>query len=250
MSDHLYETEISTLVDGFRRDGIEDSYRCLYCEASFVEGMIYGVEGGNAEAKMAASLHVARAHDGAFAALLTRRTAGLPAVQEKVLQLQYEGKSDAEIAQALGGKSGSTVRNHRFALRKRETESRAFLALMRLLDRKRPDTPRFIEYPAVMAAQDERAMVSESEAKAVESRHERALPEGGISLTGWPKKQKDKLVLLHLIAGLFQEGRRYTEKEVNAILAPVWQDHVTIRRYLIEYRFLDRKTDCSEYWRL
>jgi DNA-binding CsgD family transcriptional regulator len=250
MSDHLYQIEISGLVEGFRLDGIEASYRCLYCDAVFVEGMIYSVEGSNAEAKMAASLHVAHAHGGAFAALLSKRTAGLPAVQEKVLQLLYEGKSDAEIAKALGGKSASTVRNHRFALRKRESESRAFLALMRLLDRKRPDTPRYIEYPAAIAARDERAMVSEAEAKAVESRHVRVLPEGGISLTGWPKKQKDKLVLLRRIAGLFQEGRRYTEKEVNAILAPVWPDHVTIRRYLIEYRFLDRKTDCSEYWRL
>ncbi len=250
MSNHPTEEGIGELVDGFRRDGTEDSYRCLYCEASFVEGMVYSVEGGNAEAKLAASLHVARAHGGAFAALLARQTAGLPVVQEKVLQLLYEGKSDAEIAHALGGKSASTVRNHRFALRKREAETRAFLALVRLLDRKRPDTPRFIEYPAGMAAQDERAVVSESEAKAVVSRHVRALPEGGISLSRWPKKQKDKLVLLRRIAGLFQEGRRYTEKEVNAILAPVWQDHVTIRRYLIEYRFLDRKTDCSEYWRL
>ena len=250
MNDHPYDEGIRALVDGFRCDEAEGRYLCTYCEAAFDEGMIYSVEGGNAQAKMAASLHVARAHGGAFAALLARRTAGLPAVQERVLQFQYEGKSDAEIAHALGGKSASTVRNHRFALRKREAESRAFLALMLLLDRKRPDTPRFIEYPAVVAAQDERAMVSENEAKAVESRHVRTLPEGGIALTAWPKKRKDKLILLRRIAGLFQEGRRYTEKEVNAILAPVWQDHVTIRRYLIEYRFLDRKTDCSEYWRL
>jgi DNA-binding CsgD family transcriptional regulator len=250
MSNDPYIIEISELGNGFRRDGIEGSYRCLYCEAAYIEGMIYSVEGGNAEAKMAASLHVAQAHGGAFTALLARRTAGLPAVQEKVLQLLYEGKTDAEIARALGGKSASTVRNHRFALRKRETESRTFLALMRLLDRKRPDTPRFIEYPAAMAAQDERAMVSEAEARVVESRHINALPEGSIALMGWPKKQKDKLILLRRIVELFQEGRRYTEKEVNAILAPVWSDHVTIRRYLIEYRFLDRKTDCSEYWRL
>jgi DNA-binding CsgD family transcriptional regulator len=250
MIDHPHFTEIGEHMDGFRLDGIEASYRCLYCDAAFIEGMIYSVDGGNAEAKMAASLHVARAHGGAFAALLARRTAGLPAVQEKVLRLLYEGKSDAEIAQELGGKSASTVRNHRFALRKRETESRALIALMGLLDRKRPDTPRFIEYPAVLPARDERAMVSESEAKAVESRHVRVLPEGGITLMGWPKKQKEKLVLLRVIAGLFQEGRRYTEKEVNAVLAPVWPDHVTIRRYLIEYRFLDRKTDCSEYRRL
>lgn len=250
MTGHLQKSEISELMDGFRRDGVEGLYRCLYCQAAFVEGMVYGVEGGNAEAKTAASLHVAREHGGAFAALLAQRTDGLPAVQEKVLQLLYEGKSDAQIAHALGDKSPSTVRNHRFALRKRETESRAFLALVGLLDRKRPDTPRFIAYPAAMTAQDERVMVSESEARALQSRHLRILPGGGMTLTGWPRKQKDKLVLLRLIADLFQQGRRYTEQEVNAILAPVWTDHVTIRRYLIEYRFLDRKADCSEYWRL
>ncbi len=247
MSHRPCQQEIEQLVDGFRREEIGGAYRCLYCEAAFVEGMVYAVEGGHAEAKMAASLHVAGAHGGAFAALLARRTARLPAAQEKVLRLLYQGKSDAEIADALGGKSASTVRNHRFALRRREAESRSFLALMWLLDRRRPATPRFIENPAAVT---DRAGSPESEARAVESRYVRALPQGGISLTGWPRRQKDKLVLLRLVAGLFREGRRYAEKEVNAILARVWADHLLIRRYLIEYRFLDRRKDCSEYWRL
>jgi DNA-binding CsgD family transcriptional regulator len=250
MNDHPWGREIRELVDGFRRDGIRDSYRCLYCEAAFIEGMIYSVEGGSAEAKMAAALHVARAHGGAFAALLARRRAGLPAVQEKVLQLLLEGKSDEEIAQALGGRSASTVRNHRFGLRKRQAESQAFLALMWLLDRKGPHPPGHVDHGGAMAAHAEQAAVSASEERAVQARYVRALPGGGMTLTGWPKKQKDKLVLLRLVAGLFQEERRYTEKEVNAILTPVWPEHVTLRRYLMKYRFLDRKTDCSEYWRL
>jgi len=156
--------------------------------------------------------------------------------------------TDAQIAEALGGKSASTVRNHRFALRKRETESRVFLALMGLLDRQRPDTQRFVQYPSTMSPQDERVMVSESEAKNVETRFLEGDGRGGIVLTGWPKKQKDKLVLLKRISSLFQRGKRYSEKEVNAILRPVWSDHVTIRRYLIEYRFLERTSDCSAYW--
>jgi hypothetical protein len=249
MGNDQQDREFISLVRGFRYDEPEGAYRCLSCDAAFIEGMVYSVVGGSADAKLAASFHVEREHGGAFVALLARGTAGLPAAQEKVLRLLYEGKSDAEIAEALGGKSASTVRNHRFALRKREGEARAFLALMRILDRRRPDTPRFIEYPAAVAPQDERAMTSESEAKAVESRFTRELPDGGIALTGWPRKQKDKLVLLRLVAGLFERGRRYSEREVNAVLGPVWPDHVTIRRYLIEYRFLDRKSDCSEYWR-
>jgi DNA-binding CsgD family transcriptional regulator len=210
--------------------------------------MIYAVTEGNAEAQKAVALHVEKAHGGPFRALMDTGTAGLPAVQEKVLRLLYEGNTDAQIAEALGGKSPSTVRNHRFALRKRETESRAFLALMGLLDQEIPDTQRFVQYPANMSAQDERVMVSESEAKSVEDRFLEGDGRGGLILTGWPKKQKDKLVLLKKIVGLFQRDKRYTEKEVNAILRPVWGDHVTIRRYLIEYRFLERTSDCSAYW--
>jgi hypothetical protein len=250
MNQGIVDAEFGALVDGFRCDAHEGTYRCLYCESAFTEGMIYDVEDGRADARMAAARHVVQSHDGPFAALLRRGTAGLPAVQQKVLELLYDGKTDAEIARALGDKSTSTVRNHRFALRRRESEARAFLALSALLDRRRPGTPRFVEYPAAMAGLDERAVVSEAEARGVEERNLEVLAGGRLRLTGWPKRQKDKLVLLRRIAGLFEAGRSYTETEVNAVLGPVWHDHVTIRRYLIEYRFLDRKSDCSEYWRL
>jgi len=69
-----------------------------------------------------------------------------------------------------------------------------------------------------------------------------------LSLKSFPKKQKAKLVVLNRIAELFDRAKRYTEKEVNAILGGVYEDHVTIRRYLIEYGFLARKPDGSEYW--
>jgi hypothetical protein len=241
--------DINEMVQGFRHDTEKHTYCCLYCDASFEDGLVYPIKEGNAVAEKAAAVHVIQVHGGPFAALMKMDGAGLPDVQSKVLELLYEGRSDAEIAQELGGKSASTVRNHRFSLRKREAEARSLLALMLLLDYKRPDTPRFIQYPAGMAAQDDRAVVTEKEAAQMESRYLQELPDGGVTLTGWPKKQKDKLILLRRIAGLFQEGRHYTEKEVNEILGPVWQDHVTIRRYLIEYRFLDRMPDGSEYWR-
>jgi hypothetical protein len=237
------------MVRGFRHDEEKQACCCLYCDARFEDGMVYPVTEGNATAGKAAAMHVAQVHEGAFFALMKTDGAGLPDVQKKVLELLFAGRSDAEIAQALGGKSASTVRNHRFALRKREAEARSFLALMLQLDRRQPDTPRFIQYPAAMATRDDRAVVTEKEAAAMESRYLQERADGGIALTGWPKKQKDKLILLRRIAGLFAEGRHYSEKEVNAILAPVWQDHVTIRRYLIEYRFLDRMPDGSEYWR-
>jgi hypothetical protein len=46
----------------------------------------------------------------------------------------------------------------------------------------------------------------------------------------------------------FENERKYEEKEINQILGAVYHDHVLLRRYLIEYGFLDRKPDGSQYW--
>lgn len=63
-------------------------------------------------------------------------------------------------------------------------------------------------------------------------------------------KEKKKVVCLRRIAAEFDPGKRYTEKEVNAILKAIFpEDYATLRRYLIEYRFLDRTKDCMAYWR-
>ena len=40
----------------------------------------------------------------------------------------------------------------------------------------------------------------------------------------------------------------YSEKEVNKILSRVYEDYVLLRRYLIEYGFLDRTRDGAVYF--
>ncbi len=255
MSDKsLLNASIEELAAGFARDESLKGYRCLACGAAFEDGRVYAEGEALLLAERAAAAHVARSHGGAFALLkgLGDEAAGLPEVQAKVLDLLHEGKSDDEIAQVLGGKSASTVRNHRFNLRRREAEARVFLAMMRLVDERGEGAGRFLDYPAGMPARDERAAITEAEAAAVEAKYLEARTgpggEPGIALASWPKRQKEKLVLLRRIAGLFEPGRRYAEPEVNAVLMPVWDDYVTIRRYLIEYRFLDRRPDGGEYW--
>ena len=71
-----------------------------------------------------------------------------------------------------------------------------------------------------------------------------------LQLKVFSSKEKKKLVILARIAEEFQRGRSYTEKEVNGILADIYEDHVTLRRYLIEYGFMGRSRDCSKYWRI
>ncbi|MCL2507973.1 MAG: DUF2087 domain-containing protein [Oscillospiraceae bacterium] len=62
-------------------------------------------------------------------------------------------------------------------------------------------------------------------------------------------KEKKKLVILRVISGQFEKGKRYGEKEVNGILEAIYEDYATVRRYLIEYGFMERTKDCAEYWR-
>jgi hypothetical protein len=49
----------------------------------------------------------------------------------------------------------------------------------------------------------------------------------------------------------FEAPRRYTEKEVNAVLNVhhTFGDQATLRRELINMQLLGRKDDCSEYWK-
>lgn len=69
-------------------------------------------------------------------------------------------------------------------------------------------------------------------------------------LRSFPAKRKMKLYALMYYASKFESGREYTEKEINAVINEhsVFNDPATIRRELYEYKFLNRKTDCSAYW--
>lgn len=68
------------------------------------------------------------------------------------------------------------------------------------------------------------------------------------SIESFPSKEKRKIILLQYIVTKFEVGRKYTEKEINEILKPIFSDYASLRRYLIEYGFLDRSDDCTTYW--
>jgi hypothetical protein len=72
--------------------------------------------------------------------------------------------------------------------------------------------------------------------------------------TAWPTKRRDQLLLLEYLASQFEQGRDYTEREVNAVLIehmhPIFKDYAIIRRELYNYGYLDRERDGSRYWRV
>lgn len=64
----------------------------------------------------------------------------------------------------------------------------------------------------------------------------------------FPSKEKRKLIVLENIVNHFNLERIYSEKEVNEILKPIYTDFAIIRRSLIDYDFMERNQDCTEYW--
>ncbi|MEG0457339.1 MAG: DUF2087 domain-containing protein, partial [Oscillospiraceae bacterium] len=62
-------------------------------------------------------------------------------------------------------------------------------------------------------------------------------------------KEKKKIIILRKIAQQFEKNIKYSEKEVNEILKAIYDDFVTIRRYLIEYGYMDRTSNCEQYWK-
>jgi hypothetical protein len=62
-----------------------------------------------------------------------------------------------------------------------------------------------------------------------------------------PRKHGARRVVLDFLAGHFEPGRLYEEREVNALLGAFHPDHAALRRYLVDEEFLERRDNV--YWR-
>jgi len=82
----------------------------------------------------------------------------------------------------------------------------------------------------------------------------RRLLKGGI-MKRLPRNRKDAEILLALAASYLDPQSRYSESEVNQLLrewmedftCPIAMDHVTVRRYLVDFNFLLRDQPGSWY---
>jgi hypothetical protein len=79
----------------------------------------------------------------------------------------------------------------------------------------------------------------------------------GGRLLAIPATRGKRLAVLNHLAGLFEPGRRYREREVNEILRAWHPDYAVLRRYLVDDGFLDRADEPAPsgsrsdkvYWR-
>lgn len=246
ISDIFWNATLEELKQGYIQE--KDSYICLLCGERVEKGIIYPYENLLYEAEKFMKIHMESTHKSVFDYLIEmdKKHTGLTDHQNSLLHLFYQGKSDAEIQKELGIGSSSTIRHHRFALKEKERQAKIFLAMMELLKEKDQFAPAFIPVHKTARMVDSRYNVTKEEQTKIVEKY---FPEGSNNhLIKFPPKEKQRLIVLREIAKQLNADQFYTEKELNQILEAIYEDYVLIRRYLIEYGFLDRKTDGSQYW--
>lgn len=245
------ELDIKTIKDGYRFDEKNDCFICMVCGAQFQQGEVFAYDGRFFEAKKAVELHIAEEHGDRFNSILDLKSKYLSLTdnQQELLRMIYSGMSDAEIAKSTET-SPSTVRNQRFTFRERAKQAKMYLAIYELAtaksEKKQQLKDKIIPTHEGATMVDDRYVITKQES-------DKVLEQCFISLTPlklatFPSKEKRKLVILNKIIEQFEKGREYTEKEINQILKEIFHDYVTLRRYLIEYGFMDRTTNCEKYW--
>lgn len=246
ISDLFWSASPEELKKGYIEE--EAQYICLICGKKIEKGMIYPGEGILYEAGRYIRVHIEEAHGSVFEYLvqLDKRITGLTDHQKSLLQLFYQGKSDGEVQKEMGIGSASTIRNHRFVLKEKERQAKVFLALMELLKDKNKRSPGYLPPHKTAGMIDDRYNITQEEREKVLKTY---FPEGTDGLLNTlDMKEKNKLIVLREITKRFEDEKFYNEKEVNEILKTAHEDFVTLRRYLIEYGFMDRKPDGSRYW--
>jgi hypothetical protein len=244
LSELFFSSSPSEIASGYARDPSNRNFVCLVCGCRAEAGRIYRLGDDYFEAERFIREHVASSHGSILDYLLglDKKLTGITDQQGELMRRFARGDEDKKIAADLGI-AASTVRNHRFALRERAKQARIFLAAMHNLERNLPEGDRFMTIRRSATMVDERYRVTEGERADILAKY--FVDE---KLTEFPSKQKRKLVVLDRLAKAFEAGRRYTEKQVNEILLEFYGDYATIRRYLVEYGFMDREPDGSAYW--
>lgn len=224
------------------------AYVCSYCKREFPLGHVFSVGENFLVPERAADQHVYDEHGGSATQLITSETKynTLTDKQKELLTLFAADLSDAEIATKLDI-SPSTVRHQKFTFREKAKQARLYLAQFESVFEGRALTSDSI-VPVHSSAPhiDDRYVITEGEkARILELSFSSLEP---LRLKAFPPKEKKKVVILATIAECFEPGRHYSEKEVTQILAPIYEDYVSIRRYLIMYGFMQRSQDGSAYW--
>ena len=240
---------LEEIKQGFQYDKEQKIYKCNYCEQFFEDGQIYAMEGNFYTAEHAVAKHIEKMHGGNLLQLISADSKynTLTHNQKELVLLFASGSSDKEMAKKLGV-SEATIRRQRFTFREKAKQAKHYLAIYEQVFGEKPSVENaIIPIHNNATCVDDRYLITEQERQHIlETSFSSMEP---LVLKNFSSKEKKKVVILAKIAEQFEKGRMYDEKEVNDVLKAIFDDHTTIRRYLIGYGFMERTRDGTKYWK-
>lgn len=253
MIDKLLQAPLSDLENGYSYDTDDRLYICLVCGKKFEAGEVFPFDGRFYDASRAVRIHIEKEHGNLFEILTSfdKKYTGITDNQKDLLAMLYSGLSDREIAQKTNA-APATIRHQRFVFREKAKQAKLYLSIFETVEKaalerrgkNMEDELADIHSSAKMI--DDRYLTTKAEEdKILHSAFASLQP---LKLKVLSPKEKKKIVILRKIAEQFEQGKTYSEKEVNSILSVIYDDYVSVRRYLIEYGFMKRTNDGKEYW--
>jgi DNA-binding transcriptional ArsR family regulator len=90
-------------------------------------------------------------------------------------------------------------------------------------------------------------LVEDASADGFEAKVKKAFIQDG-RLKAIPSREKKKLVILNWIVQQIEPDKQYPEQELNQLLNTFHPDHASLRRYLVDYKLMQRESGI--YWRI
>lgn len=239
---------------GVSYDPKNGSYICIVCGRAFENGEAFKVGERFFTAEKMAEIHIASEHGSMLDVLMSyeKRYTGLTDIQKELLSMMSAGSTDQEIAKKTGT-AVATIRHQRFVFKEKAKQAKLYLAIYECaMQGKRKNRNSTDEKEELMDIHggakmvDDRYNITKAEEDAITAHMFSSLEP--LKLLHLSPKEKKKIVILKKIAEQFQRDKKYSEKELNIILKDIYEDFATVRRYLIEYGFMDRTNDGKEYW--
>lgn len=225
-------------------------YTCLFCHAQYDADDVYVWKKLLVNGKKAIKLHIRDTHGDVFNSLLAadKTQTGLTDTQKEFLKNYYDGMnydekvSDKDIAEKMNI-SASTVRFQRYNFREKAKQAKIILALAELLEEMEA------KHKVWKEKADKSAKPADENEKMLETLFESLSPLVLKTFDFGKRKEEKRLLILKTIAQQFEKDRKYSDKELNAVLKEIYSDFATLRRSLIDYGFMERTSDGREYWR-
>lgn len=236
---NLLELSLNELKQGYHEQN--QQLHCNYCDC------VFPLMQKESPELMAAHLKTLHGPNYLQLIQLDSKYNTLTEKQRALLVVFSSGAKDKAIATEMGV-SPATIRHQRFTFREKAKQAKLYLATYEMCFDQTEVSLLAVPERAMDVDVDARFAITEEEYTATVKRYF-DFSNDRLELRRWPKQQKVIITLLHRVIEEFQHNKHYTDKETTALLKDIYFDYVILRRYLIEYGFLDRTADGRTYWR-